>query len=256
MTTHETHHTTGPQPDPMSDGAPMGASRAGDTRHGPGIDPVEPATQYARGGLIEGPSTWVGPDPGGCEYIVPAVPRCKKHAEHLSPGMQALREANDRIVERRRILDQLDVDPWRVPADGLLEYDPVHKEWRVEVWRDPLGAQLDRGRIILRRYAGRRRRWVDLSPYLKGDGSTRVWFGPPVDKMDAPTMRDLGYGQDPRMPIATRPRDWAHRPAEDGPVVSVKTSETYAVGEQLAARRLAAQMGVALERSAGRRVHG
>lgn len=110
--------------------------------------------------------------------------------DHLE-GIQRLREANDRLEGRARILDRLDVDPWRLPADGLLEYDPVHDEWRIEVWRDHLDQGA--GRLILRRYAGRRNPWADLSPYIAGEG-TRVWWRAAGDLPDPPSMRDLGHG--------------------------------------------------------------
>lgn len=57
-------------------------------------------------------------------------------------------------AERSRILALIDADPWRVPADGLLEYDPVHDEWRVELLRWPSDGT--GGTIIVRRHAGRR----------------------------------------------------------------------------------------------------
>lgn len=272
-----------------------------------GVDvypPAAPATPYARGGLIEDPGTWAEPDPGGCEYIVPARPRCKKHAEgctrtpirgldvcqqHLSPGLQALREANDRIVERQRVLELVDVDPWRVPADGLLEYDPVHDEWRVEVWRDPLGAQLDRGRIILRRYAGRRAaaaldepargRFISMNRYLVGGdapGAPRVFFGPPGGDDPghaayvARWRRVAEAYRKARRPAYDRGRhlhNWPTKPDRDDQVDAMAYSLStlaataapagMALAElQGAGRRLAAGLGMALERSGSRRGRG
>ncbi len=54
--------------------------------------------------------------------------------------------------ERHATLNLIGVEHWRVPDGGLLEYDPVHDEWRVEVWRIP-----GPGTVIIRRYAGRKR---------------------------------------------------------------------------------------------------
>lgn len=118
---------------------------------------------------------------------------------HL-PGIQALRAASERIVARWQILERLDVARWRVPANGLLEYDVVHDEWRVELTRR------DGRSVIVRRRAGRRP--VDLTAYLAGDTSgVRVsWVPGGFADPAAPTLAELGY---PPMAVATRPRDWA-----------------------------------------------
>jgi len=92
--------------------------------------------------------------------------------------------------DRRQILDTLDVEAWRVPSDGLLEYDPVHDEWRVEVYTK-IGVGGPLSRVIVRRRADSRPSWVDLSPYIARRGGDRLWFNP--GPMPAnPTMRDLG----------------------------------------------------------------
>lgn len=281
MTTHETHDNTGPQPDPMSDGEPMGASDRPDTQEG---------APMAVGGLIRGPGTWADPDPGGCEYIVPLRPRCKNHAEgcthtpirgldvcpqHLSPGLRALREANDRLVEHKRtILDRLDVDPWRVPGDGLLEYDEVHDEWRVELYR--VHRNPEAGRIIVRRYAGRRAaaalgdrsRFTSLNQYLVGGdepGAPRVMIGPPGGDEPGwgPPASAAYWARWRRVadayrkaspPAYDRGRHLHHWPVKvdrDDQVDAMRYAASAMEG-QLAARRLAAQMGVGLERSRGR----
>lgn len=105
---------------------------------------------------------------------------------------------------RALILERLDVDPWRVPANGLLEYDETHDEWRVELYtKAGVGGPVSR--VIVRKYAGRRTpAWTDLSPYIDQDPRTRVFFGPagPAD----PTPRDLDPRPDPYAVLVERHR--------------------------------------------------
>lgn len=116
----------------------------------------------------------------------------KASASGMTPEALAFMDelvATARAIEerenRRRILDRIGVGAWLRPDDGLLEYDEVHDEWRVEVFT---GWQRERTHII-RRYAGRhrpkaprRRQWIDLSRYLVDDGSgARAWFRPAAD---------------------------------------------------------------------------
>lgn len=68
---------------------------------------------------------------------------------------------------RTSVLARLDVPPWRVPADGLLEYDHQHDEWRVEVHT----TGHPRRRVIIRRYAGRRT-WGMIAPETSYPSST------------------------------------------------------------------------------------
>lgn len=239
----------------------------------------------------------VGPAPVGVdiysgESAPLSPPRCEKHAEgctrtpvrgmptcwqHTPPAYRPrvldvsapAPGPEDRVdrQERRRILDRLDVDPWRLPIDGLLEYDPVHDEWRVELYtKAGVGGPLSR--VIVRRYAGRRRYArggpVDLTSYLAGgrlsagDGritgvADRVMFYPTPEEIEqdrriyeaidaARTARD--YLDDRRMRVATRPRDWPHRVDESGQVVSFKTGDTYQAAEMFGA---AAEVAVRLQ---------
>lgn len=124
----------------------------------------------------------------------------RKLERHTDDQWRTIREEQAAHLARQaraEILGRLDIDPWRVPADGLLEYDPVHDEWRVELLAagDDYCAGPPRT-VIVRRYAGRKR-WarpprgvVDLSPYIDSPDA-HVWFRPGTPQSDPPSMADL-----------------------------------------------------------------
>lgn len=96
-------------------------------------------------------------------------------------------------AEKTAIMAWLDthrIDPRRTPVGALLEYDPVHREWRIEqYWHDDRGRMLvddtgdDVRRVVVRRRSRSRLPWptwgrrpltlnslklngVDLTPYV------------------------------------------------------------------------------------------
>lgn len=152
---------------------------------------------------------FIGKLPGGTDVLIiddpvppgggPAGYDWQRQVEkHTAGWWRTFREEQAARLDqqaRAEILGRLDVDPWRVPTDGLLAYDPVHDEWRVELFA---GDDRDRT-VIVRRYAGRKT-WrrpppgvIDLSPYIAPPHS-RVWFRPDTSQSDPPSMADL---QDP-----------------------------------------------------------
>lgn len=259
MTTHETHDTTAPNTDPMSDSDPMGVSRAGDTRHGPGPDHELAATWVSPDGKayeLDPAAGWVS-DAG-----VPTLEQLRKASVQMRlSGRHAPYDLNGRIpfdalTPRQTtavfawLLDR-HVDPSRVDSGSIIGRDPVNGEWRIGL-RRPDGTYVVVRRSDPRlRVATRAKDWVDLSPYLRLPAGASVHYARGGTISPTPTYADLGGCTIPRR----QTHDDAASALNGGPVVSVKTSETYVVGEQLAARRLAAQMGVTLESSAGRRVN-
>lgn len=191
------------------------------------------------------------------------------YTEHRGPATfadQGVRVASTFTVDgqtyvmdhatRRAVLERLDVQPWRVPAEGLLEYDPAHHEWRVELLKGDAWSPGGTQRVIVRRYAGRRSTWSDLSPYIVGGdqpGGPRVYFS--TDLADPPTTRDLAGGRppapDPHAALVARWRqgvrvfDYTRRPR---PPRRSRYSVTYGPGVPMSPgfARLVDEMGTKL----------
>lgn len=128
------------------------------------------------------------------EALVRAWAREKPHKRCCGPGDQHAAQPDPYAIAAT--LGRLDVEPWRFPSWGVLEYDQVHDEWRVELWRDHNDQAA--GTVIIRRYAGRRTQdhpsrppvgFISLNRYLQGGDAPDapdVYVGPPSLEPEPP----------------------------------------------------------------------